>query len=65
VIRDGRAEFVLASGAGRAVRGSLTAALAEVNGRGGGKPGRAQGSGPRTVGLAAELAAARAVLTRG
>ena len=47
------------------VRPALQAALAEVDGRGGGAPDRAQGAGPRADRLEAALDAARAVLTGG
>ncbi len=47
------------------VRPALQAALAEVDGRGGGAPDRAQGAGPRVDRLEAALDAAQAVLTGG
>ena len=47
------------------VRPALQAALAEVDGRGGGAPDRAQGAGPRADRLEAALDAAQAVLTGG
>jgi alanyl-tRNA synthetase len=44
------------------LRPALTAALEHVDGRGGGKPDRVQGAGPRLTGLEAALDAAEAAL---
>ena len=57
-----RAFVVVASGAGIDVRPALQAALEEVGGRGGGRPARAQGSGPRLDRLEEAVAAAQARL---
>jgi alanyl-tRNA synthetase len=62
VVREGRAELVLTSGAGIDVRPALAAALPHLAGRGGGRPERAQGAGPDTDGVAAALAAAHDAL---
>jgi len=56
-VREGKAELVLASGAGVDVRPALAAALPHLSGRGGGRPERAQGAGPATDGIAAALTA--------
>ncbi len=55
---QGKAELLLVSGAGVDVRPALQAALPHVEGRGGGRPERAQGAGPRLEGLEAGLAVA-------
>lgn len=60
--QDGKAFVVVASGAGVDVRPALQAALAPLGGRGGGKPARAQGSGPELGRLPEALEAARARL---
>jgi alanyl-tRNA synthetase len=57
-----RAQVVVASGAGVDVRPALRAALEPLEGRGGGRPERAQGAGPRVDRLEAAVAAARRVL---
>lgn len=61
-----RATLLLQAGPEVAVdadlRPALTAALEHVDGRGGGKPDRVQGAGPRTAGVEAALDAAEAVL---
>lgn len=57
-VREGRAELVIASGAGVDVRPALAAALPHLSGRGGGRAERAQGAGPATDGVADALAAA-------
>lgn len=62
VVSKGQASLVLVSGAGIDVRPALQAALPHIGGRGGGRPERAQGAGPRAAGLSAALAAARLVL---
>lgn len=62
VVREGKAELVIASGAGVDVRPALAAALPHLSGRGGGRPERAQGAGPATDGVADALAAAHDVL---
>jgi alanyl-tRNA synthetase len=61
-VHGDEARLVAASGAGVDVRPALQAALAELGGRGGGRPERAQGGGPRVEALDAALGAARAVL---
>jgi len=58
-----RALLVLTAGDGRDVRPALQAGLALLEGRGGGKPERAQGSGPALGRLAEAVAAARSLLT--
>jgi len=63
VLQGGRAELIVASGAGVDVRPALAAALPHLAGRGGGRPERAQGAGPATDGLAAALAAAHDALS--
>jgi len=63
VVQGARAELVLASGAGVDVRPALAAALPHLSGRGGGRPERAQGSGPATDGIPDALAAAHDALT--
>lgn len=60
--RQDKAELLLVSGAGVDVRPALQAALPHVEGRGGGRPERAQGAGPRLEGLEAGLAAATEAL---
>lgn len=60
--RQGRAELLLVSGAGADVRPALQAALPLIDGRGGGRPERAQGAGTRTEGLEAALETAAAAL---
>lgn len=65
VVRDGKAEVVAASGAGVDVRPALRAALAVLDGRGGGKPERAQGAGARVDALAEALEAAHDALHGG
>ena len=62
VVHEGKVALVLSSGAGVDVRPALQAALPHIAGRGGGRPERAQGAGPRVAGLAAALEAARAAL---
>lgn len=64
VVREGKAEIVLASGAGIDVRPALSAALPHLSGRGGGRPERAQGAGPATDGIGAALKAAHDALAR-
>jgi alanyl-tRNA synthetase len=54
--------LVLASGAGIDVRPALRVALAAIEGRGGGRPERAQGAGPGVDGVEAALEAARSAL---
>ena len=54
--------LVLTSGAGVDVRPALRAGLAELDGRGGGKPERAQGAGPARDRLEAAVQAAAHVL---
>ena len=60
-----KALMVLASGAGVDVRPALLVGLERLEGRGGGRPERAQGSGPRVEGLAEAIAAAHALLDEG
>ncbi len=62
VVNGSRAEVVAVSGDDVDVRPALQAALARLSGRGGGKPNRAQGSGPDVDALADGLAAAHDVL---
>jgi alanyl-tRNA synthetase len=58
-----KAQLFLASGDGVDVRPALRAGLALLDGRGGGRPERAQGAGPRLDALADAVAAAHALLT--
>jgi alanyl-tRNA synthetase len=60
-VSGGQVALVLTSGAGVDVRPALQAALSHLGGRGGGRPERAQGAGPRVEGLAAALQAVRAL----
>jgi len=61
LVSAGKVALVLTSGAGVDVRPALQAALMHLGGRGGGRPERAQGAGPRVEGLAAALQAVRAM----
>ncbi len=63
VVHGERAEVIAVSGDDVDVRAALGAALTHLGGRGGGKPARAQGSGPDVERLAEALAAAHDVLT--
>ncbi len=60
-----KAFIVLASGAGIDVRPALRVGLERLEGRGGGRPERAQGSGSRVERLAEAVMAARAQLEAG
>lgn len=60
-----KAFLVIASGAGVDVRPALRAGLEPLAGRGGGKPERAQGAGPRIEALVEAVAASRSVLESG
>lgn len=63
VANGSRADVIAVSGDDVDVRPALQAALAHLAGRGGGKPARAQGSGPDVDALADALAAAHDTLT--
>ena len=61
-VQGDKAQLFLASGDGLDVRPALRAGLALLDGRGGGRPERAQGAGAHVDALADAVAAARAVL---